>query len=144
MLDLAARVLGLDRAEIEAFMELRDKRKVEEKIKAEVGDPLPGAPPRPEEDPRAGDKTPAVVKWYRDWWPKEYERRYKGRRTIFSDRRHPKDRLDPKLNEGYAVDAPEVFSAGIIRDPRIADLPRHPILPGGLIDTSDPNLQPLD
>lgn len=41
--------------------------------------PRSGAPPIPKEDPMAGDKTPAIVEWYRDNWPEEFERRYKKR-----------------------------------------------------------------
>lgn len=48
--------------------------------------PIPTHPPKLE-DPLQGDKTPAVVEWYRDNDPKEYERRYAGRRTHLEDRR---------------------------------------------------------
>jgi hypothetical protein len=47
------------------------------------------APTHPQhlEDPAFGDKTPAVVEWYRDHDPKEYRRRYAGRKTHLEDRR---------------------------------------------------------
>lgn len=43
--------------------------------------PDPVIPPCPEEDPRLGDKTPAVVEWLAQYHPEEYRRRYAGRRT---------------------------------------------------------------
>jgi hypothetical protein len=54
--------------------------------------PVPESPPHPANsnvhvapipnaDPQLGDKTPAVVEWYRDNDPAEYERRYKNRKT---------------------------------------------------------------
>jgi hypothetical protein len=43
--------------------------------------------PRHLEDPAFGDKTPAVVEWYRDNDPEEYRRRYAGRKTHLEDRR---------------------------------------------------------
>ena len=43
--------------------------------------------PRHLEDPAFGDKTPAVVEWYRDNDPEEYKRRYAGRKTHLEDRR---------------------------------------------------------
>lgn len=36
-------------------------------------------------DPTLGDKTPAYVEWLRDNKPKEFEKRYKGRKTHLSD-----------------------------------------------------------
>ena len=43
--------------------------------------------PRDIEDPSMGDKTPAVVEWYRDHAPEEFKRRYSGRKTHLEDRR---------------------------------------------------------
>ncbi len=40
---------------------------------------LSAIPPRPEEIPSLGDKTPDVIRWYRDYNPSEFARRYKGR-----------------------------------------------------------------
>lgn len=37
-------------------------------------------PPCPAEDLRYGDKTPAVVAWYREHQPEEFERRYANRK----------------------------------------------------------------
>lgn len=37
-------------------------------------------PPMPAIDPTKGDKTPEVIRWYRDYRPQEFERRYKGRK----------------------------------------------------------------
>jgi len=44
------------------------------------------------EDPAQGDKTPAVVEWYRDHAPAEYKRRYAGRKTHLEDRRKERPR----------------------------------------------------
>lgn len=41
--------------------------------------PSPGECPA--QDPSLGDKTPAVVEWYRDNQPEEFARRYHGRKT---------------------------------------------------------------
>lgn len=38
--------------------------------------PKADIPPRPKMDPRFGDKTPAVVDWYRKYKPAEYKARY--------------------------------------------------------------------
>ena len=38
-----------------------------------------GAPPIPALDPLMGDKTPAVIEWFKQHWPEEHERRYAGR-----------------------------------------------------------------
>jgi len=59
----------------------------------------PGLPLMPEIDLMAGDKTPAVVEWFRDYWPEEYERRYKGRKTHLNRKPHlvdDEDREDAK------------------------------------------------
>jgi hypothetical protein len=42
--------------------------------------------PRHLKNPAFGDKTPAVVEWYRDNDPEEYKRRYAGRKTHLEDR----------------------------------------------------------
>ena len=39
-----------------------------------------GVPPCPVEDPRYGDKTAAVVAWFKEYRPEEFMRRYAGRR----------------------------------------------------------------
>ena len=55
-----------------------------------VAPPKKEAPvPHPQklEDPAQGDKTPAVVEWYRDHAPEEYKRRYVGRKIHLEDRR---------------------------------------------------------
>lgn len=38
-------------------------------------------PAMPDEDPKLGDKTPAVVEWYAEHDPAEFKRRYQGRKT---------------------------------------------------------------
>lgn len=43
--------------------------------------------PKKIEDPLQGDKTPAVVEWYKANAPEEYDRRYAGRKTHLEDRR---------------------------------------------------------
>lgn len=43
--------------------------------------------PKDIEDPLQGDKTPAVVEWYKANAPEEYKRRYSGRKTHMEDRR---------------------------------------------------------
>lgn len=51
-----------------------------------VAAPMP-LHPKKLEDPLQGDKTPAVVEWYKANAPEEYERRYAGRKTHLEDRR---------------------------------------------------------
>lgn len=46
-----------------------------------VETPPPAKKGPPPADPLMGDKTPAVVEYYRDNEPAEYKRRYKGRKT---------------------------------------------------------------
>jgi hypothetical protein len=48
--------------------------------------------PQSLEDSAQGDKTPAVVEWYRDNAPEEYLRRYSGRKTHLEDRRKERPR----------------------------------------------------
>lgn len=56
------------------------------------GKPNSDAPPMPAMEPDMGDKTPAVVEWYRDYWPEEYARRYKDRKTHLVEKpRKPRD-----------------------------------------------------
>ena len=64
-----------------------------------AGKPMPkeedipeGAPPMPEMDPQGGDKTPAVVEWFKKHWPEEYEKRYKLRKTHLKATRISEDR----------------------------------------------------
>jgi hypothetical protein len=57
---------------------------VAQAVKKEAPVPLH---PQSLEDPAQGDKTPAVVEWYRDHAPEEYRRRYAGRKTHLEDRR---------------------------------------------------------
>lgn len=42
-------------------------------------------PPCPPEDPRYGDKTVAVVAWFKEYRPEEFARRYAGRRFLRQD-----------------------------------------------------------
>jgi hypothetical protein len=46
-------------------------------------------PPRPKKEMRFGDKTPAVVEWYRKYHPAEYKARYgiKGEGTVTKTRK---------------------------------------------------------
>ena len=64
-----------------------------------AGKPMPkeadlpeGAPPMPDMDPMMGDKTPAVVDWFKQHWPEEYEKRYKLRKTHLKATRISEDR----------------------------------------------------
>ena len=56
------------------------------------GDIPEGTPPMPEMDPQAGDKTPAIVEWFKKHWPEEYEKRYKLRKTHLRATRLSEDR----------------------------------------------------
>lgn len=64
-------------------------------------------PPMPAKSPRLGDKTPAVVEWYRRYKPEEYRARYgiKGPGTVTKVRKV----LDPKtgllVSETYEAEA---------------------------------------
>lgn len=49
--------------------------------KAEGVEEESNIPPMPAINPLQGDKTPAVVEWYRDHKPEEYKTRYAGRKT---------------------------------------------------------------
>jgi len=71
---------------------------VQREVKKEA--PLPFHP-MALEDPALGDKTPAVVEWYRDHAPEEYRRRYSGRKTHLEDRR--KERAYQALSAGASV-----------------------------------------
>ncbi|WP_050025166.1 hypothetical protein [Verrucomicrobium sp. BvORR034] len=51
-------------------------------MEAETGT---GIPPCPVEDPRYGDKTVAVVAWFKEYRPEEFARRYAGRRFFGQD-----------------------------------------------------------
>ncbi|WP_038164730.1 hypothetical protein [Verrucomicrobium sp. BvORR106] len=44
-----------------------------------------GIPPCPVEDPRYGDKTVAVVAWFKEYRPEEFVKRYAGRRFLRQD-----------------------------------------------------------
>lgn len=46
-------------------------------VKAAIGE----IPPCPPYDPNFGDKTPAVVEWYREHRPDEFATKYAGRKT---------------------------------------------------------------
>ena len=71
-------------------------------------DPIPaaGIPPRPKMTPQAGDKTPAVVEWYRKYKPAEYRARYgiKGEGTVTKFRVELNERGE-KIRVPYEVEA---------------------------------------
>lgn len=59
------------------------------KVEGESGDTEnANIPPCPPADPLMGDKTPAVVEWYRDYKPEEFQSRYtaNGRFTHLNPR----------------------------------------------------------
>lgn len=62
------------------------------------GRPLPSPLPKgfPEIDPLSGDKTPAVVEWFRDNDPDEFAERYKGRKTHLRATLHQESDEDDK------------------------------------------------
>jgi hypothetical protein len=52
--------------------------KFEQKIVLQDGEDS-GIPPCPQMNPLLGDKTPEVVRWYQNYHPEEFARRYTGR-----------------------------------------------------------------
>ena len=64
--------------------------------------PKGNIPPKPKMDPRYGDKTPALVRWYERYAPEEFKTRYKvtGRGTV------PRYRWDP-IKERNVIDRHE-------------------------------------
>lgn len=63
-------------------------------------------PPMPKKDMRLGDKTPAVVEWYRKYKPAEFKARYgiKGEGTVTKTRVET-DEKGNKVNVPYEVEA---------------------------------------
>jgi hypothetical protein len=63
-------------------------------------------PPRPKMDLRYGDKTPAVVEWFKRYYPNEYKARYgiRGEGTVTKFRVELNERGE-KVRVPYQVDA---------------------------------------
>ena len=63
------------------------------------GRPLPDPLPKgfPEVDPLSGDKTPAVVEWFRDNDPEEFALRYKARKTHLRESLQLKRERDARI-----------------------------------------------
>jgi hypothetical protein len=98
------------------------------------GIPNPNAPPMPAMDPRAGDKTPELVEWYRQWWPEEYENRYADRKTHLEDRRGGEARAFSS-QKGFTVDDPLAFRTHAETEHGMkSEIPRH------LIDPENPRV----
>lgn len=68
--------------------------------------PAAGIPPRPKMTVEAGDKTPAVVEWYRKYKPAEYKARYGivGEGTITKHRKE-KNEKGETISVPFEVDA---------------------------------------
>lgn len=88
--------------------------------------------PQSLEDPAQGDKTLAVVEWYRDNEPDEYNRRYAGRKTHLEDRRKERPRLVATDREQNANEASR-RSLGIVGSDTNLNMP------GGGVETPVPN-----
>jgi hypothetical protein len=102
---------------------------VEQAIKKEA--PIP-THPKHLEDPAMGDKTPAVVEWYRDNDPEEYHRRYAGRKTHLEDRREERPRwaerghsANDKVRNSQEQGTASRRSLGIVESDTNLDMPSN-------------------
>jgi hypothetical protein len=101
-----------------------------QEVKKEAPVPLH---PQSLEDPAQGDKTPAVVEWYRDHAPEEYRRRYAGRKTHLEDRRRERARwvaperghsANDKMTNSQEQETASRRSLGIVGSDTNLNMPR--------------------